>query len=166
MNMNNKINQFDFNRYDDLLDICNYNGFIDQNGYFYKVSPRNHMNFKIDHNLWARAYVKSHGDRFCRMDFSASGLFTLSQVSSEVDVMVHIYGFVYYSHDDLYYKPIIKCPDPKYNKFIRSRQQRELLFNIMILNNEDPYNNPIFQSDKIYSYVGLNEEKKGRSKVK
>ena len=88
----NMINQFDFKRYDDLVDIHKYNGFIDQDGYFYKVGPKNHRGIKVDHNLWARAYVKAHGDKFKRMDFSASGLFTLSQISSEVDVMVHIYG--------------------------------------------------------------------------
>lgn len=155
MNMNN---EFDFNSYDDIVDICRYNGFIDQEGKFYKVSPKRHCKNKIDHNLWARAYVKEHGDRFCRMDFSASGLFTLSQISSEVDVMVHIYGFVYYSHDDLYYKPIIKCPDPKYNRFLMTRKQEELLYNIMLLNNEDPFNNPIFNCDRVYKYVGLNDE--------
>lgn len=163
MNMNS---EFDFNRYIDLVDICHYNGFIDQDGYFYKVSPKNHSKVKVDHNLWARAYVKVHGDRFRRMDFSASGLFTLSQISSEVDVLVHIYGFVYYSHDDIYYKPIIKCPDPKYNKFIKNKSQEDLLFGIMLLNDEDPYNNPIFQSDKVYSYVGLNDEVRGKSKIR
>lgn len=151
--------QFDFNRYDDLVDICKYNGFIDQDGHFYKVSLRSHYHAKIDHNLWARAYVKEHGDRFRRMDFSASGLFTLSQISSEVDVMVHIYGFVYYSHDDIYHKPIIKCPDPKYNKFIMTSSQEDVLFNIMLVNNEDPYNNPIFSNDDMYTYVGLYDEK-------
>ena len=153
-------NEFDFNKYDDLLDICNYNGFIDQNGYFYKVSPKFHNRSNVDHNLWARTYVKEHGDRFRRMDFTASGLFTLSQISSEVEVMVHIYGFVYYSHDDLYHKPIIKCPDPKYNKFIMTRSQEDLLFEIMFLNDEDPFNNPIFSCDDVYSYVGLNDEPK------
>ena len=159
MNMNN---QFDFNRYDDLLEIHKYNGFIDQDGYFYKVSPRNHQGMKIDHNLWARAYVKAHGDKFKRMDFSASGLFTLSQISSEVDVMVHIYGFVYYSHDELYYKPIIKCPNPKYNNFIKSAKQEDMLFNIMLLNNENPFDNPIFNDKDVYNYEGLNDEFKIR----
>lgn len=159
-------NQFDFSRYDDILDIHNYNGFIDQEGNFYKVSRKNHPKSKIDHNLWAREYVRTHGDRFRRMDFSASGLFTLSQISSEVDVMVHIYGFVYYSHDDYYYKPIIKVPDPKYNKLMKSKQQDDLLFNIMLLNNEDPFHNPIFTSDTVYSYDGLNDEQNTRSRLK
>ena len=154
--MNNK---FDFNQYDDIVDICHYNGFIDQDGNFYKVSPKSHSKSRVDHNLWAREYVKAHGDRFSRMDFSASGLFTLSQISSEVDVMVHIYGFVYYSHDSLYCKPIIKCPDPKYNNFLMSRKQEELLYNIMLLNEEQPYNNPIFNNDNVYKYIGLNDEK-------
>ena len=150
--------EFDFNRYDDIAEAAKYNGFIDQDGYFYKVSPRNHYRAKIDHNLWARAYVKAHGDRFKRMDFSASGLFTLSQISSEVDVLVHIYGFVYYSHDDQYFKPIIKCPDPKYNKFIMNRKQSDFLFGIMLINNENPFENPIFNDDRVYKYVGLYDE--------
>ena len=161
MNMNEK---FDFNRYDDIVEIHNYNGFIDQEGYFYKVSRKDHSKFEIDHNLWAREYVKTHGNRFRRMDFSASGLFTLSQISSEVDVMVHIYGFVYYSHDTCYYKPIIKVPDPKYNKLIKTKQQEELLFNIMLLNGENPFDNPIFNDDTVYSYDGWNDSQKGRSR--
>lgn len=157
-------NKFDFEHYDDAVLIHNYNGFIDQDGYFYKVSPKNHDNTEIEHNLWARAYVKTHGDKFRRMDFSASGLFTLSQISSEVDVLVHIYGFVYYSHDSLYTKPIIKVPDPKYNNFIKSKYQEDMLFNIMLINNENPFENPIFTDDTVYTYVGLNETQNGRSK--
>ncbi len=159
-------NTFDFKRYDDAVEVHDYNGFIDQDGYFYKVSSKNHTDAKVDHNLWSRAYVKAHGDRFRRMDFSASGLFTLSQISSEVDVMVHIYGFVYYSHDDVYSKPIIKVPDPKYNKFTKSKYQDDMLFSIMLLNNEDPFSNPIFMDDKVYSYIGLESETNERSKRK
>lgn len=158
------INKFDFKRYDDVAEVYNYNGFIDQDGYFYKVSPKNHGNTEIEHNLWARMYVKAHGDRFRRMDFSASGLFTLSQISSEVDVLVHIYGFVYYSHDDLYMKPIIKVPDPKYNHFTKSKYQEDILFSLMLINNENPFENPIFTDDTTYAYVGLNEAQNGRSK--
>lgn len=157
-------NNFDFNRYDDAAKVYNYNGFIDQDGYFYKVSPRNRDHCKIDHNLWARAYVKEHGNRFRRMDFSASGLFTLSQISSEVDVLVHIYGFVYYSHDDLCDEPIIKVPDPKYNNLIKSKYQEDMLFSLMLINEEEPFTNPIFLDDTIYTYVGLKSRSNGRSK--
>ena len=160
----NMINNFDFNRYDDAVAVHDYNGFIDQDGYFYKINRRNHEQSAIDHNLWARAYVRTHGDRFKKMDFSASGLFTLSQISYEVEVLVHIYGFVYYIHDGIYSKPIIKVPDPKYNKFIKSRYQDDMLFNIMLLNDEDPINNPIFLDDKVYSYVGLDDVKCGGKK--
>jgi len=146
----------DFNKYDDITDIINYDGFIDQNGYFYKVSLRTNKNVPIDHNLWADAYIKSHGDKFRKCNFTSSTLFTLSQISSPVDVLVHIYGFVYYSHGSEYHRPIIKIPNPMYNNCTMTRSQDELLYNIMLLNNEHPENNPIFVEDDVFEYgLGL-----------
>ena len=35
---------YDFNKYDDALQVNRYEGFIDRNGYFYKVSKRREKN--------------------------------------------------------------------------------------------------------------------------
>jgi len=88
--------QCDFNKYEDILISQQYDGFIDPNGYFYKVNLRN-SNKEIDHNVWANEYMINNGDKYRKLNFTASGLFTLSQISSVAEALVHIYGFIYYS---------------------------------------------------------------------
>lgn len=157
------MNNIDFNKYDDIALIKDYDGFIDPRGYFYKVCSRKEKSkSKIDHNLWAEAYIKNGVDRLKGISFVNSGLFTLSQVTSPSDFLVNIYGFVYYSHDIDYHKPIIKIPNPKYNGCKMTSQQDDLLYTIMMLNQEHPENNPIFLEDNIYKYVGMDESSKRR----
>lgn len=149
-------NTFDFNKYDDILISQKYDGFIDPNGYYYKVNLRNSGKV-IDHNLWANEYMKNNGDKYRKLNFSASGLFTLSQISSVAEALVHIYGFIYYSHDSYTRKPIIILPNPLYNNCKMTAAQNEVLFNIMLLNNEDPFTCPIFTEDGVYFYSGNKE---------
>lgn len=157
------MNNIDFNKYDDIALIKDYDGFIDSRGYFYRVcSRKDKSKSKIDHNLWAEVYIKKNIDKFKKINFINSGLFTFSKVSSPSDLLVNIYGFVYYSHDIDYHKPIIKIPNPKYNGCKMTREQDELLYTIMMLNNEQPENNPIFLEDNVYNYVGMEESSKRR----
>ena len=152
-------NQFDFNKYEDILIFQKYDGFIDPRGYFYKVNLRNGHK-EIDHNLWANEYMKNHGDKFRKLNFTASNLFTLSQISSVAEALVHIYGFIYYSHDTYNRQPIIIIPNPMYNNCRMTDAQDEALFNIMLLNNEDPFNCPLFTEDDVYCYYGETKKKR------
>jgi len=148
-------NSLDFNKYDDIIVAREYDGFIDPKGSFYKVKLRRSKGIqKVDHNLWADEYMKANGDKFRNLNFSASGLFTISQVSSVAEALVHIYGFVYYSHDAYSSQPIVIIPNPRYNNCQMTSAQDEVLFNIMLLNNEDPFHNPIFTEDEVYSCLG------------
>lgn len=156
------MSNIDFNKYDDVVKIKDYEGFIDSRGYFYKVALRKDGVRKIDHNLWAEEYLINNVHLFKNIHYDNSGLFTLSQVSCPSDFLVNILGFVYYSHDTDYNKPIIKIPNPKYNGCIMTKQQDEILYEIMMINNEHPENNPIFLTDDTYSYVGMNERGKIR----
>ena len=153
-------NELDFNKYEDVIIAMEYDGFIDPRGYFYKVKPRhNHgkTKTKVDHNLWADVYMKQNGDHFRKMNFNASGLFTLSQISSVAEALVHIYGFVYYSHDAYTREPIIIIPNPKYNNCQMTDEQNDTLFDIVLLNKENPFINPIFTEDNVYSCIGNRE---------
>lgn len=148
-------NNLDFNKYDDILVAKDYDGFIDPKGSFYKVKPRKSKTRQvIDHNLWTDEYMKANGDKYRKLNFSASGLFTLAQISSVAEALVHIYGFVYYSHDAYTRDPIVIIPNPKYNNCQMTEEQNEMLFNIMLLNKEEPFNNPIFNEDNVYSCIG------------
>lgn len=162
--MNKKL---DFNPYDDILLATKYDGFIDQNGNYYKVNPRNDkLKAALDHNLWAEEYIKNHGDKLRKLNFKASGLFTLSQISSPSEVLVNIYGFVYYSHEPILGRPIIMIPNPKYNNYFMNNEQEEALFSIMLLNGENPNYNPIFTNDDVFSYFGSEEVDYGKGKNK
>lgn len=156
------MSNLDFNKYDDIIDIKDYEGFISPRGYFYKVALNKDKSRKIDHNLWAEEYLKNNLKVFKNVNYINSGLFTLSKVSSPSDLLVNILGFVYYSHDIDYNKPIIKLPNPMYNGCSMTKEQDELLYSIMMINNEHPESNPIFLDDEVYNYVGMNEMGKRR----
>ena len=154
---------YDFNKYDDVMEIYRYEGFIDKNGYFYKVAKRGlpirDENGKIrdSHNSWAEAYLK---EKLKIIDFkfnpTTSALFSLTKLSGPAEILVHCFGFVYYSHDPLYYKPIIKAPNPKIANCKVTEEQLDMLYSLMVLNKEST-NIPIFMGDEV-DYLGNDDD--------
>ena len=111
---------YDFNKYDDVMEIYRYEGFIDRYGNFYKVCKRGekitdeHGRVRDSHNRWAEAYLREKMNiKDFKFNPTASALFTLTSLNGPAEILIHCFGYVYYSHDPLYYKPIIKVPNPK-----------------------------------------------------
>lgn len=156
---------FDFNKYDDAAQINRYEGFIDRTGNFYKVCKRGEKitdskgRIRDSHNLWAEAFLR---DRLSIKKFefntSISALLALSSLNGPAEILIHCFGFVYYSHEPIYYKPIVKTPNPKISNYKITEEQLDMLYNIMILNNEDT-NIGIFFDEDVYDYNGVEEPK-------
>lgn len=165
--MTAKIN-YDFNQYNNMEECKRYNGFFDQDGNFYRVNLKNSLNMALTHNTWADKYLKENL-KLSEITFnpSYSLIDRLRQITSPSELLVNGYGFVYYSHDPMRFKPIIIKPNPSVAGKRITKEQLDKLFEIMILNNENPFFNPIFTEEEVYEYNGLDdEETRGYSKCK
>ena len=141
----------DFTPYDDALQVVGYDGFIDRYGNFYKICKKNKKDFKDTHNEWAEEFLKQKlkGKEF-KFNPSNSALFTLNKLSGPAEILIHCFGYVYYSHDPIYYQPIIKLPDPRISNYKVTNEQLDMLFFVMKLHKENT-NIPLFFGDDEYN---------------
>lgn len=160
---------YDFNKYDDSMEIYRYEGFIDRNGYFYKVAKRGEKildeNGKIrdSHNNWAEAYLKEKMNiKNFKFNPTASALFTLTSLSGPAEILIHCFGYVYYSHDPAYFKPIIKVPNPKISNYKATEEQLDMLFSIMVLNKENTNISIFFNDEEDVDYLGRDDQENYR----
>ena len=149
---------FDFNKYDDAIEVKRFEGFIDRNGYFYKVVERGKNKNSDSHNKWAEQYLKEKINiKEFKFNPTASALLTLTSLSGPAQILIDCFGFVYYSHDPDYFKPIIKVPNPKVSNYKATEEQLDFLFMLMTANNENT-NIPIFFNDEDeFDYSGVDE---------
>lgn len=146
----------DFNKYDDILKIKGYDGYIDQDGNFYRVKQK--LRATCNHEIWAEEYLKKNPTKYNDIKVEDSLLLNLVKLNTCTEKLIHLYGFVYYSHDELLFKPIIKLPNPKIFGRRVTASQLDTLYGILLINNENT-NIPIFDGDTL-DYVGLEDEGK------
>ena len=144
----------DFTKYDDVTKMRCYDGYIDPNGNFYRVKQR--LRPICNHELWAEEYLKNNALECRDISISESLLLNLITLKTCTEKLIHLHGFIYYSHDELLYKPIIKMPNPKIFGKRSTEEQMDALYSIMLINNENT-NIPIF--DGALDYVGLEDER-------
>ena len=73
--------------------------------------------YEDSHNKWAEQFMKENLNiSDFKLNPSVSMLLCLSKMNGPAEILIHCFGFVYYSHDALMYKPIIKIPNPIYFK--------------------------------------------------
>lgn len=136
----------DLKIYDDAIEVLRHDLFIDKQGKYYKIKKTLSKN-KMSHNIWAKEFLLENKDT------------NIYEGLSDVEVLIHKYGFTYYSHDCLLYKPIIKIPNPIHFKNKITEEQIDSLIDIMLLNNENPFNVPFINGEEnIYDYVEINNE--------
>ena len=142
---------FDFNSYNKLEDISGYDGFIDPNGEFYRVKKKNSSDINFTHLTWSDAYLKYDTKKLSViLKPSYSMLYILSQLKTKQDILIQVFGFVYYSHDHFTHEPIIIPPDPMYNDKSITSEQLDKLYEIMEMNKENPLNHQIFNDSMYY----------------
>ena len=154
------MNSIDFTPYTDINDVIGYDGFIDRLGNFYKVGLKSKKGYNDTHNVWAQKFMN---EKLSIKDFkfnskTTSALLALLTISGPAEMLVNCYGFVYYSHDPIYYQPIIKLPDPKIANFKATEEQLNMLFSIMLIHRENT-NISIFMDEDCYTYPDENENK-------
>lgn len=151
---------FDFNKYDDVVEVKAYDGFIDTNGNFYKVCKRREKNIKDSHNEWATHFIKEKLNiKKFKFNPTTSALFTLATLGGPAEVLIHCFGYVYYSHDPFYYKPIIKLPNPKIANYKVTEEQLNTLYSIMTMNKENTNISLFFDDNEELNYYGEEYQK-------
>lgn len=147
--MNNS--KFDINSYTNISDMIGYDGFIGPNGEFYRVKKRHSSDINLTHITWSEYYINHDATKLnFLLKPSYSIIYTLSKLKSKQDILIHLFGFVYYSHDYLTNEPIIIPPDPLYNDKIITKEQLDTLYQIMENNLEKPLNHEIFHQSDYY----------------
>ena len=151
---------FDFNKYDDAIKVFKFNGFIDELGNFYKVGLKKNKNFTSNfHNEWASKFIKENLNiKDFKFNPTTSALFTLVSLNSPSEILVNCFGYVYYSHDPLYYKPIIKIPNPKIANYKVTEEQLNMLYSIMTLNKEDTDISIFYDDNTLYNYTAIEDD--------
>lgn len=140
--------EFDFKPYDDVAEVLEYDGFISPTGEYYKVR-RSMSNAPIDHDMWAKEYLeKCIGLKNIISNISSSLLLRLTQMNSNIFTLVHMQGFVYYTHDPISRGSIIMAPNSKINNKCMTEEQNDMLFNIMCMKGEDAFNNPVLNGEE------------------
>ena len=156
----------DFNKYDDVVEIKDYNGFIDRLGNFYRVSDKKTDINSDSHNKWAETYLK---EKLNINDFkvrpTTSMLLALSRLNGPASILINCFGFVYYSHDPFFHKPIIKSPDPRIANYKITEEQVDMLFKVMLINRENVNVLIDFEEGEIIDYCGIDDLEEGNQKV-
>ena len=150
--MNTKL---DFNKYDDYLEVINFDLFIDSDGCFYKVRKKRNKHVETHHEDWAIEYIQNNKKiQNFLIKMELENKINLEKLKNPIDILINIFGFVYYTHDDKFYQPVIQTPNPIFNGQVLTEEQKDSLFNIMLVNNENPYDVPMLMGEqKIYEYV-------------
>lgn len=150
---------FDFNKYDDAMEVKNYDGFIDRDGNFYKVGLRIKKDGNDSHNSWAETYIREKLNfKDVKLNVTNSTIFTLVSLSGPAEILINCFGYVYYSHDPIFYKPIIKIPNPKIANYKVTEEQLNMLYMIMAYNRENTDISILNGDDNVYDYCGLDDD--------
>ena len=143
---------FDFKKYNDANDVKGYDLFIDRLGNMYKIK-KTKSNSIVDHNSWAEKYmIETQKINKLNFKINSSNLINLINLKGPAEILVHSYGFVYYSHDALLFQPIIKAPNPKYFNNNVTDEQLDSLTSVMLMNNENPFVVPMIMGEEDYDY--------------
>lgn len=152
----------DFKKYNNIKQIKGYDGFIDPEGDFYRVKKLGSNDG--DHNLWAQNYFeKTLGTKVPFVGSNVSLMLSIAKLNGPSDFLIHMYGFIYYSHDGLLYKPIVKLPNTKLFGKNASSKSLDTLFNIALVNDELEIVQSIFEDGEV-SYNGLVDDEYERTK--
>ena len=148
------MNKFDFNVYYELNEIKGYDGYIGTNGEFYKVKSFRNSDLNCTHLTWAEQYIKQDYKKLSTLLYpSNSILFALANLKTKQDILIHFFGYVYYSHDYYTNTPLIITPNPIYNEKTITKEQLEKLYDIMEVNLENPMEQEIFyETDNYKTY--------------
>lgn len=113
------------------------NGFISPDGKFYIISHKS--SHSPTHEQWATKFILTNTNYLKDIqNTTGSLLYTISKLKEKQDILIHIYGYVYFSYSGEYStEPIIIFPDEKINDKKVTTEQKNILFDICKINGED-----------------------------
>ena len=118
----------------DPMEAKEYNGYIDYDGNFYKVSKR--LKHRPSHNRWAYYFKKLI---LSKTETFIDGIKNVIH-AGDINYLMNGKGFIYYSHNTMpghQGEPILSFPKKTNGKIEKlSSKQANMLFKIMQLNNE------------------------------
>ena len=127
-----------FDPTDDPYLARKFNGFIGRSGEFYMVSKR--KTHEPTHIQWATEYVNNYTNYVKLLaNLNSSLIYTLSRIKDKQELLINYYGFVYYGHDQYTHLPITIYPDYDINNKEITIEQKRMLYDIMLLNDELKY---------------------------
>ena len=146
----------DFNSYE--IDVSEYfDGFIDPQGKYYKVKEKGTKEDLF--NIWAKQFIELITNvYYTELKFNYKNILNVKKIESFTDLLINLFGYVYYNHDSKYNKPIIKLPDPNLCNISATSDQIEALYHIMTLNNENPMDKEFLIDATINYYNGSEEQ--------
>lgn len=126
-------------------ELKGYDGFIDQEGKFYKVRSFFEDKNK-SHYEWADKYIKD----YILNETNKNKLYKLKDYLKKdpVEILINYFGFIYYSHDNEFNKPIVRGPNSRMGGFKPTNVQLNKLMNLMLLNGENPFNNSLMFNER------------------
>lgn len=113
------------------------NGFITPDGTFYIIS--NKSEHIPTHEQWASKFILYKTNYIHDIQKVTSSLmYAISRLKNKSDILMHIYGYIYFSYSGIYSKePLIIFPDEKINDKKVTDEQKNMLFDIAKLSGED-----------------------------
>lgn len=145
----------DFKSYTEIKDMKHYDGFIDPDGKFYRVKERRSNDLSNTHYTWADAFIKNNEEMMKYiMTPSYSMLYMISNLKNKQNILIHAFGYVYYSHDHLMGNPIIITPNPIHNGKEVTKEQLDTLYALMSENKEKPSEHELFLEPEEYYKSG------------
>lgn len=152
----------DFNSYEISISE-HFDGFIDPQGKYYKVKERGTKEEIF--NLWSKKYIEIITQvYYTELKLNYRNILNIKKIESFTDLLINLFGYVYYNHDLEFKKPIIKLPDPSLCAVSATSDQIEALYKIMLLNDEDPINKEFLIDATINYYNGSEDEEERKIK--
>lgn len=136
-----------------------YDGFIDKEGNYYIVKESKEKKDIIFSNAWAHHFMKEKNLMNFQVNQSFSMILELKKLKNFIEILVHGFGYIYYSHDSIYGRPYILLPNPNIALNSATSSQIDVLYNIMQLNNEHPEKKEFIIDSNMYIYDGDEERK-------
>lgn len=145
----------DFNSYE--LNVSEYfDGFIDPQGKYYKVKEKGTKEDLF--NTWSKKYIEIITQvYYTELRFNYKNILNIKKINSFTELLINLFGYVYYNHDSDKNQPIIKLPDPNLCDVCATSDQIEALYQIMLINHENPQDKEFLIDATMNYYNGIEE---------
>lgn len=120
----------DFNNYSKPEEVKDYELFIGPNGEYYKVKTKYESGDNCTHYEWAQKYLED------RVPSTLSDPVIRKKCNTPLQILIHMYGYIRYTHSYGYSKPIFDLPNSNYFGYKLSKEQIDSIYKLLDFNKE------------------------------